>query len=844
MRRVHRRATALLFVLGLLVPYVAHSQPVPSPADVLGYPLGQRFTDAASAVRYAEALADASDRVSVQRYGVTPEGRPLLLIVVSSPRNLDRLDEVLRSNASLTRPDLGADEASRVARENPAIVWFTSGVHGDESSSTEAALWTAWDLASAREAAAGILDSLVVVIDPMANPDGRDRYVQWYRGSRGMTPNPDPASREHRPPWPGGRYNHYLFDLNRDWTWGTQSETRDRLVAWRTWNPQVHVDFHEMGYSSSYFFFPSDEPLNPIYPDYTVRWGEYFGRANAAEFDRRRWLYYTAETFDLFYPGFGDTWPSLVGAIGMTYEQAGGGRAGLAVERSDGTILTLEERATHHRVAAITTARAAAARKTALLSEFAAFHRSQGDGEPDFLLVPGPDPGPARELVSALQRQGVSVQRATRAFRATADPYPGFEGRSDFPVGTYLVRARQPRGRLAVTLLQPETTLDEGLTSTYDITAWSLPYAYGVEAHSTTEPGSGAFEDVPAFVKPAQAASPGMAYGWLVRPGFEAAGPLFRYLDAGGRAFALPSEFEQQGVTWPPGSVFLPGDDGASGKLEAAGLGALVTPVSSGATTRGRDLGTGSSLALRSTRIAVLFGPGFYPGSVGSVWYLLEVLSGMRFDALDGSSLGQGDLGPYDVVVLPSGNPRRSGSELSDTLLDWVDRGGTMVVVGSSARWAARELEVGMREPAEPESDEQRRRLGLRTVEQRRADAWDEAVTGIILPLSLDPGQPLAWGSGAGNGEGEVFTLHLDDLEFEPASGLETVASFAPSVAAVSGAVSRTKLEEIAASSWLAVARHGRGQVILFADDPLFRLMWPANFVLFTNALLYGPLLR
>ncbi|MEK6254986.1 MAG: M14 family zinc carboxypeptidase, partial [Gemmatimonadales bacterium] len=318
-----RSGCRLALIVLLTTGTSAWGQSVPDPSETLGYDLGARFTDAAEAVRYVESLASASSRVSLVQYGLTLEGRPLTLVVIASDTNSRRIENILQANARLTDPDLSVVDASAIARANPAIAWFTYGVHGDESASTEAALWTAYDLAVEAEGAEGILDSLVVVIDPMANPDGRDRYVQWYRGTRGVRPNPEAASREHNPPWPGGRYNHYLFDLNRDWTWATQGETRARLEAWQRWNPQVHVDFHEMGYSSSYFFFPAAEPINPIYPDYTVRWAEYFGRANAAEFDRRRWLYYTGETFDMFYPGFGDSWPSLVGAIGMTYEQAG-----------------------------------------------------------------------------------------------------------------------------------------------------------------------------------------------------------------------------------------------------------------------------------------------------------------------------------------------------------------------------------------------------------------------------------------------------------------------------------------------------------------------------------------
>jgi len=840
MRPLLRLALAML----LLPSAGASGQSVPSPADVLGYGFGERFTDAGSTVRYAEVLAASSNRVDLVRYGTTTEGRPLTLLVLGSEDNLRRLDVILETNARLTDPNLDAEEASRLAAANPGIAWFTYGVHGDEAASTEAALWTAWDLATGGDGAAGVLDSLVVVIDPMANPDGRDRYVQWYRGVRGSRPNPEVTSREHHPPWPGGRYNHYLFDLNRDWTWATQEETRSRLRQWQRWNPQVHVDFHEMGYTDSYFFFPAAEPLNPVYPDYTIRWAEYFGRANAAEFDRRRWLYFTGETFDMFYPGFGDTWPSLVGAIGMTYEQAGSSAAGLAVTRPDGQLLTLSDRALHHRVAGLATLRAAAARKTELLKEFAGFHRSQGTGEPDILLVVGPDPGVAAEVTAALQAQGVRVERATRPFTVSARPHPGFAERSDFPVGTLRVPARQSRGRLAVTLLQAETPLPDGVDGTYDITAWSLPYAFGVEAHSARGLDSGGFEEVPVLNAPAGPSPAQSGYGWLVRPSFGAAGPLYRYVREGGRAVAIPEAFELEGSTWPPGTVFLPGDAGADSQLVAAGLGPLAQPVRSGATSRGPDLGTASSLALRAVRVAVLTGPGVSPTSAGSMWYLLEQMAGIPFDALDVTTLGREDLEGYDVILVPSGNRRRSAPALDEELKSWVEAGGTLVAVGSAARWAARALTDVELRTEEEVSEQERRRLGLRTTRERRSDSWDDAITGIILPLALDEDHPLAWGAGLGNDAGEVFTIHLQDWTFEPSPGYETVAAFPESVQAVSGAVSDRKLREISASTWLSVSRVGDGKVILFADDPLFRLMWPANFVVFTNAILYGPLLR
>lgn len=826
----------------------ARAQAPPTPDEVLGYRLGDRFTDAAGVATYVQVLARSSAKVEVRQYGATPEGRPLLLAIVAAPENLRRLDALLASNARLVDPRLPAEEAARIARSNPAVVWLTYGLHGDEASSSEAALWTTHALASGEGEAEGVLDSVVVVIDPSANPDGRERYVQWYLGARGRDPNPEPLSWEHAPPWPGGRSNHYLFDLNRDWTWATQPETRARLREWNRWNPQVHIDFHEMGYGSTYFFFPAADPVNPIYPDFTVRWAEYFGSSNAAEFDRRRWLYYSRERFDLFYPGYGDSWPSLVGAIGMTYEQAGGGAAGLVVKRPDGVLLTLADRATHHRVAGLTTLRAVMRRKTDLLMEFAAFHRNVSAGLDDVLLVPGRDPATARALVELLHAQGIRVERASRPFRASARPHAEFAPREEFPVGTLRVPARQPRGRLAITLLQPATAYDTTAGASYDITAWSLPYAFGVEAHSAGGSLDGGFQPLevlsPAGTGETRAED---AYGYLVPPGFPSAGPVYRYVADGGRATALAGPIEAESGSWPAGTWFLPWDRGAPERLESAGLSSIAVPVHTGRTPAGRDLGTELSLALVPPRIGVIVGDGLHPASYGAVWFLLEQLADIPFDAIPAGSLGDGLLAPYDVLVLPDGSPQRALGDAGCTAIDaWVRAGGTLVAFARSAGWAGEMLAVvARRGDREREAqEEERRQRGLRTREQRRSDAWDDAVTGVILPARVDETHPLAWGTGLGDDPGRSFVLHLEDLVFEPDEKVETVVSFEAGTRAVSGVISAAKLEELSASSWLVTAEVGAGRAILFADDPLFRLMWYANFALVTNAVLFGPLLR
>ncbi|MDT8435132.1 MAG: M14 family zinc carboxypeptidase [Gemmatimonadota bacterium] len=847
------RRAAFAGVTLLAVAASGRAQSVPSPADVTGAAAGERFTTATEAVRYAEALAAASERVSWHRYGVSVEGRPLGVLVLRAPGTSDEdLAAVRAGLARLSDPDLPPGEASRIARSLPAVAWLMAGIHGDESSSTEAALWIAWDLARDAPGAEGVLDSLVVLIEPVANPDGRDRYVGWYRSVRGDAPDPEPTAMEHRPPWPGGRTNHFLFDLNRDWAWATQQETRARVAEWRRWSPQVHVDFHEMGYGSSYFFFPAANPVHPLLPDYTVRWGEYFGRRLAAEFDRRGWPYFTGETFDLFYPGYGDSWPSLNGAIGMTFEQAGGGAAGLAVRRPDGHVLTLAERLDRHREAGLATLHAAAARKTDLLREYAAFHSTSAEG--DVLLVPGPSEEALEALASLLDRQGIRMERATSPFRVPATPHRGFRAREDFPPGTIRVPARQRRGRLALALLQPDAGFDgEAMRNTYDITAWSLPYAYGVEAHIgrtgsadgfvAFTPGEPGTSDV-GVAPPSDGAAP---FGWLVEPGFATAGPLVRWLEAGGRAVALEEAFEVDGRAWPAGTRFLPRDGEAGARLAASGLDAAAVPVRSGRTERGRDLGTPRSLVLQVPAVGLLGGPGIFSSSFGAARHLLERRARIPYSALRLEDVGRLDLDEWDVLVLPDGFPGRElAGGPAEALEAWVRGGGTLVASGGSARWVGTAwggVEVRASRADSLDADERLRR-NLRTREERRSDAWDSSVNGVILPVRIDEAHPLAWGLGRGNAAGRAFVLHTEDLSFEPAEGIEPVLAFEDELRPVAGVMSESKLRDIAASAWLVTRRLGRGRLVLFADDPLFRQMWPSNFVLFTNALLHGPALR
>lgn len=845
-----RAATARLFMPLVLagalaaiaapVHLVAQAAP-PSPEQVLGYPIGERFTDHANVLRYMEALAASSpEMVRVQPYGETPEGRRLVQVVIARRDHMQRLDDILAQNRLLADPATPAGRAREVAAANPAVLYFSYGVHGNESSSSEAALWTAWDLVRGAPDVAGVLDSAIVVIDPVANPDGRDRYVNWYRQARGATPNSNPETREHWEPWPGGRFNHYLFDLNRDWAWATQPETRARLATWDRWTPQVHVDFHEMGFQTTYFFFPAAEPINPMYPGHILDWGRYFGDANARAFDQRGWPYYTGEGFDLFYPGYGDSWPSLLGTIGMTYEQAGSGRAGLSVRQPDGQVLTLAQRATQHRTSGNATLHAAAARRHALLSDFVEFHQTMGQGLHDIVVVPS-DAGRARALLDLLQRQGIRVEQATRAFRTEATPHHGFAARRDFPAGSYLVRARQPRGRLAVTLLQPETVLDA--TYSYDISAWSLPFAYGVEAHSLRRTPDAGW--TPATQPPAVGGSlpNDNAFGMLAPPGFQNWPVVIRYLQAGGRVRVLNEAFSIEGRDWPAGTLFFPrgGVDDFVDKVRTAGVHEIAVPVASGRAARGNDLGTGGSVNVKLPRVALISGEGVAPTSLGAHWFFLEQTLQIPFDQLPPDRVASINLGDYDVIITPDMGRTVLGDRGNDAIRQWVQRGGTLIATGSAARGLGATIaEVKLREEPRPDQATRLARA-LQGREARQLERWEAQVPGAILNVQLDPAHPLAFGAGIDGQPSRLFVLHSGAQVFEPDAEFETVGHFTAELERVSGVIGERSLQRLEQGSWLVHKRIGSGRAILFIDDPVFRHFWYSTFQPYANAIMVGP---
>ncbi len=830
---------------------------VPSPASFLGYPLGGRFTHYSGVLAYLQRLAEASPRVAIRPYGETYEGRPLELVAISSPENIERLEEIRLRHLRLAAPaSLAPEEQEALTFTQPAIVWLAYGVHGNESSSAEAAMGAAYVLAAARGDWERLLREVVVLIDPLSNPDGRERYVSAYEQRRGPAPDPDPTAAEHVEPWPGGRFNHYLIDLNRDWAWASQRETRHRVAAFRQWEPQVYVDFHEMGSGSTYFFPPAAEPVNPAIDKRVLAWLSVFGRANSRAFDSQGWIFYNAQRYDLFYPGYGDSYPALRGAVGMTYEMAGGGRAGEVLRLPDGSLLTLADRLARHLTSSITTVQTAAENRVALLKDYVAVRRAASTHLAQSVLwEPGQPEG--RALAELLAFHGIEVNQLLADSELLARPGAGgAEEKRRFPNGTYVVSTAQPLAALVDALMRIESPLPpefverqrqrvaESLdTEFYDITAWSLPLAYNVSTWWIEG-------EAPAAM-PMRAAVGGLAgageVGYLLAPQGVAS---FRFGAALGREgirsrLALV-RFEAGGAAYPPGTLFIPRlgngpHPGTGQNLDERLLGlaaehrVTLRRVASSATQAGISLGSEDMVPVETSRVGLVGGSGVSATSFGSLWHLLAEGVEMKVRRLELGTVTEA-LADLEVLVLPDGSDYREvlGEKQTQALAEWVKAGGILVALGDALTWAD---EAGLLpiETWKPPEDDGETHEGGATLSPLAARPL--STPGAILSTSVRATHPMAAGVPAA--PPVLFsgsTIVLPTLPPE-----ETVLTVAAEKPVASGLVWEEARERLAGSLLVADHPSGKGRVIGFSQDPAFRLLFRGTMPLFLNAVMYGP---
>lgn len=864
--------TALAFAQGTTPPAPAPPPPqdafdffpggtydaaVAPPARLLGFPLGSDYTEHHRLVEIVRSYAQNNERAVLEKYGETEEKRPLYLVYISSPENLKNLAQARADLQKLVDArGTSPDAAAAIIEKLPVVVWLSFNVHGNEPSSSEAAIGVLYQLIAGTDARTeAIRKNAIVVIDPCVNPDGRDRYVRWFHSISGVNPDPNPASWEHHEPWPGGRVNHYYFDLNRDWAFITQIESRRRIAAYLVTPPQVHVDFHEMGSSSSYFFFPPEYPVNTNLPGDVVDWGKVFGKGNAVAFDSFKWQYYTKENFDLFYPGYGDSWPTFQGAIGMTYEQAGHSGAGLSIKRDDEQILTLRDRAWHHFISAIATCETAVKNRPNLLRRFYDWHRTAiEEGENgsirEYVIKEGDDPARAAALAGLLVSQGILVFRAGESF--VAGPLRDFDGkevdRESFPAGTYLVPLSQPRKRLANALLEPAPQMRD--LYFYDVSAWSLPRAFGVAAYQLKEPARTARAPYDGSVPRGKGieGDTKTAYAFLVdwKQG-NAASFVTSLLGDGLRVSVATKEFKMAGKKWERGTAVVHADEKLIDKLRArvdeTGVTIVATPT--GLSEDGIDLGSDQVRPLKGRRVGLLVGEGISAGSFGAIRYLFEKSYKIPFTIIPIENLARVKLSDFGALVLPDGFGYDGGitKETVTKLKEWVSNGGNIVAMGGAAFWATAErggltriraskAPAAESSPADANAKKEPAAKRYIPADQREIANRRFGNPGAILRLDLDPASSVVYGCG----DGQLFALANNEQGFDPDSG--SVAAIYAIDPKAAGYVGADAIRRLSGQAFAISEKSGRGRVVLFSEDPNFRLVWQGLTKAFLNAIL------
>ena len=866
-------------------PGAEYDASIPTVNDVLGYASGDRITWHRDTLRYFEALeAAAPDRVRITRYGSTWEGRELIYVIVTAPGNLSRIDAIkenmqrLRDPAATSRAD-----AERIFGDQPAITWLSYGVHGNEISSTDAAMMTAYHLLAATNdpRVDDILENTVVVIDPMQNPDGRDRFIQRYETARGLLPDPDRLSAEQNEPWPSGRTNHYLFDMNRDWFMMTQPETQGRVRAVQEFYPVAFVDLHEMGSDSTYYFAPEAVPYNPHLANDQQASLELFGKTNAGWFDKFGMDYFTREVYDAFYPGYGASWPSYFGSIAMTYEQASS--RGLVVRKYDGVEMPYRETVRGHFVTSLGTAETVASNRRKFLEEFYEYQVSAIDeGETgairSYVVPTQQDQAGADKLAGLLVRQGVRVARAETAFRACD---------RDYAAGSYVVDLAQPAKRLVRTLLDADVPLNKDFAAEqerrrakalpdeiYDVTAWSLPLMMNVEVDSCGRAVTADLEPAgPDLVTPGAVGGPADAVAYLVPWGEAPAIRLLGRAHREGLAVKSTDEaFTHDGTEYAAGTlIFDAADNPVTLRSMLASLasetGANVVGVASSWVTDGPHFGSGKVVRMKAPRVAIAWDEPTSQYSAGNTRFVIERQFDYPVTAIRTTQLATADLRRYHVIILPDtydGYVAMLAEAGAENLRDWVERGGVLVTVGSATAFAADPavdlLSIRLEEawvdeavteslPDEPDADngeEPRSTVAGKLISS--ADEYKtlttpsedlpDSVGGVLLRAQVDGDHWL--------GAGVKNTLHVlargSDI-YTPArldAGVNVARFEAADDVLASGYLWDGNRRQLAYKPFAVAEPKGNGYVVAFTQDPNVRAYLDGLNVIFMNAIFRG----
>lgn len=833
-----------ILVLLLLFLYSAlpAQQKLQSPDEFLGYRLGDRFTPHHKTIEYFRHVADQSKIVRLVSYGESYEKRPLIYAVVSAPENMGGLEAIRTDNLKRA----GMLEGSPTGGKK-AIVWLSYNIHGNEAASMETSMLTLYELVNGKnEKIVEWLKNTIVIIDPCLNPDGRDRYANFYN-QYGSTPfNPRVDGVEHHEPWPGGRFNHYLYDLNRDWAWLSQVETQHRIKAYHEWMPHVYVDFHEQGYNNPYFFVPSAEPVHEVVSPWQREFQRLIGKNNAKYFDEQGWLYFTRQLFDLFYPGFGDSYPTYSGAVGMTFEQGGSGQAGLGVVTEVGDTLTLRDRLIHHHTSGLSIVETSSVNSNKLVDEFEKYFRDNINNPASqykaYVIKADNKRDNVRRFLAWLDhhqiKYGHPAAKTSKGFNfQTQTIGPVTLTGKDIVISVY-----QPKSRFITAVLEPVSKLSDSLT--YDITAWNLMYAYNLKAYALTERiniASPYKDEAPKTAAPLD-----KPYAYVFRyESVDDVAFLAALLKKDIKVRYAEKAFQNGSEKFEAGTLLVTRNNNASvANLDkvvrelAQNFRRTVYTTSTGFMDSGYDIGSAQMRYIKPPKVAVLFGEQTSPTSTGTVWHYFEQQIQFPVTYLGTDYFKTVDMKNYNVLVVPPGNYRLWDESALEKISAWVRNGGKLIVVGSALNSFNEKKGFGLKPYLNEEEKKENEKLEKKQKEKELLVSYGDSqrrrisneILGAIYKVRMDPTHPISFGIGD-----VYYTLKVSANRFSYIENGWNPATIESPVL-VQGFAGKKAPEKLRNSLVVGVENHGQGEIVYVVDDPLVRNFWETGKMLFSNA--------
>ena len=801
-----------------------NSQNLKSPSDFLGYDIGTQFSRHSQVVDYFDHVSkEMSENILLINYGKTYERRPLFYAVISSKENIAEIESIRLNN-------LSALDVNENRSNDKAIVWLSYSVHGNESSSTEASMQTVYELLTGR---AELLQNTVVIIDPCLNPDGRDRYANWYNQTKTSPYNTNKISREHIEPWPGGRANHYLFDLNRDWAWITQIESQQRLREYQKWMPHVHVDFHEQGINEPYYFAPAAEPYHEVITNWQRDFQFMIGKNNAKYFDENGWLYFTKEIFDLLYPSYGDTYPTYLGAIGMTYEQAGGGVAGLGILNSEDKNLTLVDRVKHHTVAGISTVEISSANSDRLNKEFVDFFKNKNKST--YYIMNG-DSDKIDQLSKFLKKHEIDFY-STKVQKLNAFNYNKNKITSyTTTTNDLIIPNSQAKGKLVDVFLERTTKLSDSMT--YDITAWSLPFVYGVNAYSTSKKieTSEYKENKVENIIDEDAVAYASIWNHMNDAKF-----LSNLIENKIKVRYNEKIIRNGDLTLPRGSVIIYKGDQTDLVYEkvlfelADKNNIKLHPIYSGMSEFGPDLGSDSVKLVKNKKVAIFSGEDSSNRvsslNYGAIWHFFEQELKYPLTHLNIDNFKNIELNQFDVLIIPSGYYGSIGNEANlEKIRKWISKGGNLIAFENAIRIFTDKDGFSIKLKRN-KSENKQEDVKYENLNRNRIQNY---LSGAIFKINLDNTHPLAFGY-----PNEYYSLKTSTSTYENLKTGYNVGKINEDDDSTIGFVGDKIKNKFKNSLVFGHERIGRGNIIYFTDNVMFRNFWENGKLFLVNSIFY-----